>query len=459
MRIQVITSAGLAIGLAALVGLPAMAQTPSETEKDEHILYESKPEHDIFKFDYGAPSSPAMTLLGLTPDKTPPSTSLTEFVVSLPTLLGDEQGQSLALDAPVARLFGKAPDLTFDDYTAEGKWLTRLGYRTRAGLALLNGSDGGSDPTKAVNSRVSLGVSASVLDSADPLMAEGRFLQRCLREVRLTTLPVIQALSAAHSPEKQAILDKIDQVSEELEGPLSPERRRAAEAEFKALEAAKDALNGTAGKATRKQLETAGVPKRVDRCVDRASRMARFASDLDVGFGLLAEGDPGKLENFDWRGGAVWIAFKHPVYVADVVRGREFDDAGDAILPSAALMVLASGRAGWDETVASGDAVTPKFRADTFDAWVGVEWLTPAYRLSAQYGWLEVETREAVGKPFERSGERYLISAQVQLGSKSPLWLGASYGNGYGTVGDLDSHTALITLSYAPGKTSIAGLD
>jgi len=81
-------------------------------------------------------------------------------------------------------------------------------------------------------------------------------------------------------------------------------------------------------------------------------------------------------------------------------------------------------------------------------------WVTWDYAAGAESG---AGFKEA----FEKSGERYLLSAQYRLGGILGLadgtWLSLSYGNGYGTIGDLKSHTALVTLSYSPPKPPTVG--
>jgi len=192
----------------------------------------------------------------------------------------------------------------------------------------------------------------------------------------------------------------------------------------------------------------------VQRCNESAARMARFAPDLDVGLGVLAQGAPGKLKDLKADGKVFWLAYKHPL--GTPVFEDEYGAATLSPLPSSAWLIALAARASWDERLVTKDKTTPEFRADTLNAWIGLERLTPGYRLTAQYGWLKVRASDAIGKPFEKSGERYLVGGQFRLREDSPLWLGLTYGNGYGTVGELKANTALVTLSYSsPGPPDI----
>lgn len=463
--------------LLAAVALQTIC-TPARADEtlEQKTIYAARPEHDIFKFDFGAPTSPAMTLLGLTPDKSPSSTSLTDFVVSLPST-PEGGGDSLALDFPAARLFLRPSAATLDRYV-EDSWLFRLGYRTRFGMAGMTGNDGGSDPASAVPSRLSIGLSTSLLDSSDPLVARKDFMADCLKP---------KLGKAADILNENKITDDIARLNDrqmranvvqgstpidrskatELLGLSAGEAAVASEYELRSalralinkIDAEVAELEAEQLKPIKARLDEAGVTEEVLKCTEDANQFARHQSDLDVGFGALAQGEPGQLEDLEWRGAVIWTAFKQPLR-----RRVEYkDDDGDGITdygpaPDSTWFFVASARASWDERLKSGDTVTPEFRADTWDAWIGFERLTPGYRFTAQYGWLETSAREATGKAFEKSGERYLLSGQFRLGGKdSSLWLGVSYGNGYGTSADLKSDTAMVTLGYSPTPLDITG--
>lgn len=546
----------------------ANAKNPdgSDASAKQRVLYQVKDTNGIFKFDYGPPTSPAMSLLGLSGDTTPPSTSLTEIVVALPGLYGGDAGQSLAFDVPAARLFQKRSRSSYDSYL-KGSAFYRIGYRTRIGFAALNGNDGGGDASKQIASRLAFGLSTSLLNSADPLLVRNemglRLLDACLEPLAVIAQPILDAgvdkvavdtnevgqkLNRARtllrvygsdngklkdtyttaqrdaarvllglSPPPPAVEERPNRIQRERKpdpalekiGRLlasakskpnaDPDLIQALELMLEEMSAERDAGrpppepapappvlvaagpeptdenlferlkrletklaaeldqgHARGGASIDEQLTAAGVTAGVTRCNESATRIARFSRDLDVGFGMLAQGAPGKLKDLHANGQVAWLAFKTPIGKPHFSQGLTQDDPLSP-LPDRAILLAAAGRFGFDERLATENKTTPEFRADTINAWVGIEWLTPSYRLTGQYGWLEVDARDPIGKPFEKSGERYLVGAQIRLKKDSPLWLGLQYGNGYGTVGELKANTALVTLSYsAPAPPDIS---
>ncbi|WP_293366208.1 hypothetical protein, partial [Phenylobacterium sp.] len=195
---------------------PAAGATADAT----YVLYKDQPSGSgasLFNFDYGPPTSPATSLLGLTPDKAPPATSLKSFVLAVPTLFGGQSGQSTAFDFAPAALFETRGPATFTDYV--NNYATRLAYRTRLSVGALNGDNGGGDATKAVASRIAAGFSVSLLDYSDPVMT-GRqggtsFLVSCLAGVRMKAEPILSL------GEKQAAITPAESDELELLNPIN----------------------------------------------------------------------------------------------------------------------------------------------------------------------------------------------------------------------------------------------
>jgi hypothetical protein len=159
-------------------GLPSMAAPAAGAgggpPSSDVTLGSTASKNGAFVFDYGVPSSPALNLIGLTPDKTTVSTSLKPFVLSLPNLVSGGNGQSAALDiAPFWILGNNDRDGYFDyiDTSSPGSYFTRLAYRFRTELALYTGDDGGGVASKQKPSQIAFGFSVSLLDDSDPLMA------------------------------------------------------------------------------------------------------------------------------------------------------------------------------------------------------------------------------------------------------------------------------------------------
>jgi len=482
-KIYMMPLLGLTAGSFAVLATGAASAAPADNTAI--TLLEHKAENSIFNFDYGPPSSPATTLLGLSADKSPPSTSLTKFVMSAPSLFNGSAGQSFAFDAAPGAFFGPQSDTTFNNYVNEGL-LYRLGYRTRVGVAAMNGDAG-----KSVHSRLALGLSASLLDSADPLVtgtkdANGnRLLLGCLNALNgkvhtvWTSRDTITPDDGPVGVRKWAYERAWDDIKGDNPTAADYERARTrlapylpvaasvkllTDSEFRAAVKKEvdliDSNSGTAAEQNRldaaqnvaddKAVTESGLGRMINNCAIAASRAARFSPDLDVGFGTLWRGTPGRLGDLKDGGQVAWLAYKYPFGVKFPQPDSDgiYAEGVDARVPKQAWMVVSSVRYARGEYLTTGDKATPEMRADTLDAWIGLERLSDDFRLAAQYGWLDVKARNALTKPFERSGERYLLSLQHRL--HEGLWLGASYGNGYGTLDSLKANTALITLSFTP---------
>lgn len=136
----------------------------------EATLRKREPANDgIFGFDYGAPTSPALNLAGLSPDKTTVSTSFKPLIISLPSLGDGAAGESAGLDVSMAWLFGGPKRNTLGEYRALDP-VSQVLWRGHLGWGGTNGDDGGGDAKKAKASRMALSYSTSLLRISDPLL-------------------------------------------------------------------------------------------------------------------------------------------------------------------------------------------------------------------------------------------------------------------------------------------------
>ncbi len=188
----------------------APADKAANTTDDSYVLYKLAPANSIFGFDYGPPTSPALNLLGLTTDNTTTSTSLKKFVLAAPSVFSKDADKSVAFDFALGALFEPPNNSSFNNYLKPGLdgYLYRLGQRTRVNLAARNGDDN-SDPTKAVHSGVALGLTASLLDSGDPLAA-GRdasghpYMQHCFERFTPIVTPILAMTATSSVAQLQA---------------------------------------------------------------------------------------------------------------------------------------------------------------------------------------------------------------------------------------------------------------
>lgn len=549
---------------AVAAGKAPADKDPAGSE-DSYVLYKLAPENSIFSFDYGPPKSAALNLLGLSADQTTTSSSLKKFVLSAPAVFGKEENKSVAFDfAPLALLEPKSHQ-TFNRYSTPGQGLYRLAYRTRVNLAAKNGA-ANSDASKAVNSGMALGLTASLLDSGDPLASgrdpQGRpYIQHCFARYTPIVMSILEStrdFSSAQAEAMRAVRDLQRASAAVRAGNLGEARRRAdaylpgaapaaaegpvatapreihepaASTKARALAAnpllkeklgpdlgaqLADVLNELANAAAstppktpeaattavgpgepstisdsdlgkliddrldvwqakldklnaenaaaivtkadariKADLHYSGAAEAFAACASQADLLAHYGADINVGVGQLWNGRAGQLAHLQPKGQVIWGAFRYPIGLpAFDFDAKGADGAPKPItLPTNALMLVGSGRFGLHERVATGDKATPQIVANTINAWLGLQYLHPGMRATAQYGWVKTDPKLASQDVFRRSGDRYLVSTQWRLGDESSgFWLGVSYGNGYGDAAALKANTALVTFSYSPPK-------
>ncbi|MEJ0028170.1 MAG: hypothetical protein WDN01_19250 [Rhizomicrobium sp.] len=512
---------------------PAGAAPLSDDQKasDATItLFKSDAQNkDIFAFDYGVPVSPALALIG-TNETLSGSAALKPYTLQAPAADGGAKGaQSFAADiAPAWFLLGSDVN-NYDNYIGtgnggyDGAYGLRLANRTRFGTSLYLGDKGGGDPSKAKDSRLALGLSIAVLDQSDPLAAiyvpdkgpnkgriepvwaecadtvyatlypdyDAKYLaaikdetdeQHSLRtyrgsfdglaaEAHIDPAGVTQANIDAAAPDVDGCLDdvcnKFPELAQRLHDALHADSRPAdkAIAVHAVFEEINLAITDRAGDAAKKIANSLNVTKAFDVCIAKANAYARFGSKLDLGGGVVWDGEPGTANGFSKTSGAVWIAGRYPLNFPE-------DPTADIDLLSY-WMIGGTVRAGLNETVATGNAGTPKFDANTVDAWVGLESYSADLKFAALAGYKDTMAVHAADAAFASSGFRWQISGAIRLSrvlsglvgrfgpdgnaATTGAWLNVSYGSANGTVKTLDDKAILVTLSFSPGRDNLLG--
>nr|WP_294814687.1 hypothetical protein [uncultured Sphingomonas sp.] len=457
----------------AQVTAPTPAPAPTPTPPPITLLGEAAKE-GVFSFDYGVPTSPALTLAGLSQDKTTvQSAALKPFVLSLPAVLSGSGGQSAALDISPAWIFEGEAERSYSNYTNPDHFLYRLAYRTRFNAALYNGSDDKTDPKKKKASRLAFGLSASLLDSSDPLMAgrDGSGLsawQQCLAGEE----PKIKAIMAFNTPQGTELASLTDLAlklqgaaldvaggatvdprligrADQVLGPIDLSGLSNREISGKLLELAVEVqkkatpVASANDQALKDESVKLGIDKALGVCSDRASSYAMYGTSWSVGGGILYRGDPGKLDHFKRGGEVLWSSFRLPI-------GAKLA-ADNKILRY--LMVGFYVRRGFGEYLATGDGATPEMEANTWDYWVGLEHFTTSSKLAIQFGRTDTTAIDPALDHFSKNRSRFMATASFPLlGKETGIWLGAAYGNARSTVSTESDKTFLLTLEFAPPK-------
>jgi hypothetical protein len=221
----------------------------------------------VFDFDFTVPTSPALALAGLSQDKaTVQSAALKPFVFSLPAVLSGKGGQSAALDMSPAWLFEGEGRRSYSRYTAPENYFYRLVYRTRLNAAIYNGTDDKVEAKKQKGSRLAFGVSSSLLDSSDPLMAgasDGRpsQWQQCLGELQPEVRQVVEIETPHEVREVLIPVPSLEEQDEVIESYFveNTVKEIARQAEFLRQASSKDRIQALAGHVIEEARQLAAV--------------------------------------------------------------------------------------------------------------------------------------------------------------------------------------------------------
>ena len=469
------------------VALPTSGLAQERDAESLTIVERLADDESIFSFDFGVPDSPGITALGLESSAITTSTSLKPFVVALPALFDPNiEGQAAALDfAPMWFAQGYT-STTVNDYADGSAWFTRLAHRTRVSSGLYQGLND-EEAGNVEASRLSVGLSFSLLDASDPLVTGNGFWNRCLTEVYKKVRPIAVQ---QYTEGDQIKLGALDDVITEL-GKLLFQYKNGAPFDRTALvglaatwnsrlpdneidivvvatwgdaaqaitglelyseeldtkrssltERMADKLTAQAAELQYADANEPGIRAAIDRCSDRANEMARNAADIDLGVGRVWNGEPGQLSDFGDPSTVIWASLRLPL--------RRF-------LPKDDGQILERWNVGGSLRVADGeflsteDEANPIIEADTLNGWIGVERVSDSYRFSGRYGWLDVSPSNSDNDDFEKSGNRYLISAAYRIsGKQSGTWLELSYGSADGTIDALNDDQFTVSLLFGP---------
>lgn len=493
----------MTISLLSFYLVAGMAPSAAADGTAIDIINDQAGDAKLFTFDYGVPTSPALSLAGLSPDKLNTSTSLKPFVLSLPGLFNSSSGQtSAALDGSIAWLLDSPDHAPLSNYQDDISM--RLEYRTRLGVAIDRGDAGGTDPSKAKASIIAIGFSTSLLDSSDPVMATLDPVKRavqdssgtwnsvwdtCLgkpgddlkpfigdqdhkrttignRESQITRIiskagganghatgDVVPGLSSGDQSKILAAEADLKQIAGFTDVPASDDPNYMVFT-FGRLTADYNAAEAYIGTASKEQIaHDAKALAFIEDCQKAGSAAAQHNAALDVGFGLVLNGTPGKFEGFGNPKAAIWVAGRYPLDLGTRNPTDCTDKDGRSLGASlfSCWMFGGSGRFSSSELVQTGVAATPQFEAEVIEGWVGLERVDPNSKLGAYFGYLDQNAIHLADKSLSQSGTRWLISGAFNLSSVvDGLWVVGSYGAADGSVTKLNANVAMLTLTFGP---------
>lgn len=430
---------------------------------------------DVFRFDYGVPDSPALTLLGLEKDKITQSNSLKPFVLALPGVIsGDDSSKAIAADVSLAWLLGE--DRRYRSYTGLGArdlapgaperagergTLRQLKYRTRLAAAAYGGVQD-ADPAKQVRSRLALGLSSSVLPDSDPVLTRlpghtQSVFQECIRSgwptIREQLAKPLAGIGLAAI--EKAVLDNAADILDLRDKPKLSEaetlRLKQLEERREELKRQRDAARAESQRIADAAFDRSAASRVLPACRTVADLVARTSPDLDVGVGTVWEGAPGKLSQLNDNSTVVWASFRYPLrrYLPDMAEMQDWSrlESWAAHMPGW-IMLGVSGRAGFNESLPTGDAATPQVRANRYSGWVGLEWNQPDLRITGEIGREKISPKLESQSRFGGARTRYLVAADYRLGDTG-LWVNLSHGEAKGVGALKDDKVTRLTFSFS----------
>jgi len=459
-----VASSMLSVSIALADGDSDPATTSSDPKGQAfQIIDDESQNKDIFTFDYGVPSSPALKLVSANPDKFKTSTALKPYVFSVPTDWGGATGaDAFAVDLSPYWLFDTTEHNTYKHYRASNEGFgDTLRSRLRFSAALTPGTNAGGVTSKQSPSKMGIGLSTSLLSEDDPALtpdledSDKTYWEGCIARLKSqvgneydqalasewgSTLITLAQLKASItdgqseakagnlSPETgSAIYRYLDKCLNDTKcAAISPAQIRTIRDRDNSLSRiSADQLNNvqdlvakmdrTVGSAN--DLLLADFGKGISNCIASTNLLAQHAPSLDLGGGVDWQGTPGKIKGFSKSTEVVWAGGRYPI--ARFLRpGKKAINASDKPEEDELDYFLIGGtlRASWNEQSPTGDKDTPQISARTLQTFAGLERQTLGSLLSAEVGYTEVHANSAAQSNFSKSGIRWLASASLKLG-------------------------------------------
>lgn len=491
----------LFVSSAIVLSSAAIAQD-TQSETSSFVIVNENEGSDI-EFAYGVPSSPALAIAGLKASDVTKINEVQKFALSVPSALNGDGDTAIAIDLrPALFVTDRAFDYTKDNLVR--KWV----QRSVVSLAIQEGKSDSDDPDKSTRSLLSLGLSASLLNSSDPLHVlfddgEGSVKRAC---------------RDAYSSELRSFLEdtgQSTQVGEQVTVLVNRARARARYIEIedsnagqiptpddlleadRFLRSARSLIVENLGED--QSLQASNVPPEFfdspyDYLADRTNlirvtegitadiaaieAVLRDKNNVEV-FVALTNDELARREaelqskskecsdaitevvkfapNLDLGFGALWRG-------KDAALG-DFETGGSALWasyrypaplgraengnPQSYLVAGVSGRFGWDEFVSTGDESLGEAQADTAQIWGGIEYVSSNWRGNARIGYVETDFNSTEASPFSSDGEKWLVGADIRLGRNSNTWLGIEYGEAGGTIDALRGETLKVSFKFS----------
>lgn len=493
------------------------AQEVDDKQKEQSLIDDSV-NIDLFTFSSDFPDSPALALSGIDVSKTTSVGELRKFAVSLPSTFNGKNNTALALDMSPAAIFFPVDESreTLVDYTKSSK-LERLARRSKFSVVVRDGTEKNEDPDMSIKSLFAVGASTSFFDSSDPLWAladetqipgrDGRktvcidvfqrqaasfigqsVFSEDIRAIRSALVeiqnPLREIASAAYEGEAKTALDSaIRRVAEQrsaietIRNGLSnsdkfPDLTKPAEfkqsmgtvaEQNRVVDDAKSLLDEANGLESDLDalVEFPKIPKVVldaqEKCRDTVQHSLKMAKALDLGAAALWRGNASGFSDLESDGAAVWFSGKKGLW-SRCKRGGYRADGEVCSGKEPYLLIGLTGRAGFDETVETGDEDLAEAKSDNWQAWTGIEYFSDRLRAAARIGYGDTEFSQFEAEQFSKSGEKWLLSADYRV--TDTTWISVSYGEAAGSIDALQGDTLMVTLKFSePTRLDIFGLN
>lgn len=202
---------------------------------------------------------------------------------------------------------------------------------------------------------------------------------------------------------------------------------------------------------------TKAVQKLMLNCQQAIAHAVEMGAGLDIGGAMIWRGNPGGLGDFGPSAQAVWLSARKGIWQG-CQRQKDSNGvkSGECTpgIPNSYAVAGVSARIANDETVSTGDSALKEAKADTWQAWAGIEYFSENWRMAGRYGYHDVNFSDPRAQGFSKSGDLWQVDGDLRL--NETLWIGLSYGRAAGTHESLDGEVFKLTVKFStPTKLTI----
>ncbi|MGV6800813.1 MAG: hypothetical protein ACWA5L_02700 [bacterium] len=443
-------------------------------------LINEEENEDLFSFSYGAPSSPALALSGLTSEDLTRVNEYKKFSFYIVPADDADIPLAYALDLRPSQFIhptGNRLRRSFSG-TLHENYAERVLRNSSIGLVLRKGVEDTQDSSNNRKSLLTIGAATSLLPGSDPAYQINKLgkdsdcgtdlldnfsayhaqdFQKPEREEAygywrqadsLLNLPLPSDKDFAWSRLDTAYIklvevwQKLIDLGEPHDEIEKVDRQKTIEENATLLRQERDRLEESVKKIDQ-NVSSVALNKQITACRAIIDSAIKFAPNMDVGIGYILRGEDHTAGNFSDAGYSFWASYRRPIlFTKNKIKLQE----GTEQQPESWIVFGGKIRLGFDEYVKIDDSITPETQADTMEAAIAGEYFSKDFRITAQYGYSETKIVDSNFQNFSKEGQVWQVGADVKVHDK--IWLKSTYGTAYGTTENLEGEILNVSMAF-----------